>query len=75
MGNEKYLFVKHEADTKSTYLTRIKGGGAVITKLDKGIVIGIWHKDEAMSKGGNQNQFDCAMQVETIGKFLRDHNY
>ncbi len=69
------MFVKHEADTKSTYLTRIKGGGAVITKLDKGIVIGIWHKDEAMSKGGNQNQFDCAMQVEAMGKFLRDHNY
>jgi hypothetical protein len=55
------MFVKHETDTKSTYLTRIKGGGAVIAKLDKGVVIGIWQKDEAMSKGGNQNQFDCAM--------------
>jgi hypothetical protein len=45
MGNEKFIFVKHEQDTKSTYLTRMGGGGAVITRLEKGIVIGIWHKD------------------------------
>ena len=55
MGNEKYVFVKHEADTKSSYLTRLGGGGAVISKLATGIVIGIWHKDQVMSKGGNQN--------------------
>jgi Profilin len=55
MGNEKYIFVKFEQDTKSAYLTRYGGGGAVITKLNTGIVIGIWHKDQPMSKGGNQN--------------------
>jgi len=45
MGNEKYIFVKNEPDTQSSYLTRQGGGGAVIANLKTGIVIGIWHKD------------------------------
>lgn len=55
MGNEKYIFVKNEPDTQSSYLTRQGGGGAVIANLKTGIVIGIWHKDQMMSKGGGQN--------------------
>lgn len=75
MGNEKYIFVKHEQDTKSSYLTRQGGGGAVICKLNTCIVIGIWNKDHVMSKDGNQNQYDVAMNVEKVGNFLRQHNY
>ena len=45
IGNEKYIFNKHEDDTKTTYLTRSGGGGALISRLATGIVIGIWHKD------------------------------
>ncbi len=51
MGNEKYIFTKYEQDTKSAYLTRTGGGGAVIAQLKKGIVIGIWAKDQMSSKG------------------------
>ena len=74
MGNQKYIFNKHEADTQSTFLTR-QGGGAVLSRLKDGIVIGIWHKDEDMSKGGKQNTFDCAMRVEDVAKMLRDKGY
>ncbi len=75
MGNEKYIFVKNEPDTQSSYLSRQGGGGAVIANLKTGIVIGIWHKDQMMSKGGAQNQFECAMSVEKMGTFLRELNY
>ena len=75
MGNEKFIFVKQEEDTKSTYLTRMGGGGSVIAKIKDGFVIGIWHKDIAMSKGGNQNSFECAMSVEKMGGWLRDKGY
>lgn len=75
MGKEKFLYVKQETDTQSTYLSRTGGGGAVIAKLKDGVVIGIWHKDLVMSKGGNQNMSDCAMNVEKLGTFLRDAGY
>lgn len=75
MGNEKFIFVKNEPEEQSSYLTRSGGGGAVIAKLKDAIVIGIWHKNEVMSKGGCQNQYDCATQVEMMGKYLRDKGY
>lgn len=49
IGNEKYVFLKHEPATQSTYLTRRGGGGAVIARLESAIVIGIWLKEELMS--------------------------
>jgi hypothetical protein len=56
-------------------MTRQGGGGAVLSRLKDGIVIGIWHKDEDMSKGGKQNTFDCGMRVEDVAKMLRDKGY
>ena len=75
IGNEKFVFVKHDPETKTTYMTRRGGGGGCISKLESGIVIGIWLKDEMMSKGGVQNQADCAAQVENMANFLRKHKY
>jgi hypothetical protein len=75
IGKEKFLYIKTESDTQSTYLSRTGGGGAVIAKLKDGLVIGIWHKDIVMSKGGNQNMADCAMNVEKLGNFLREAGY
>lgn len=45
MGNEKYIFTKHDPELQSTYLSRAGGGGAVISRLKGGVVIGIWHKE------------------------------
>jgi hypothetical protein len=56
-------------------MSRTGGGGAVVARLKDGIVVGIWHKDIPMSKGGNQNMFDCAMNVEKLGNYLRELGY
>ena len=47
-------------------------GGAVIARLKDGFVVGMWNKEADMSKGGKQNNFDCAMRVEDVAKMLRD---
>lgn len=75
MGNEKYMFVRHDAEAMLTQMSRA-GGGATICKLKKGgIVIGIYNKDDLMSNGGNQNPGDCAFQVEMVAEFLRGEGY
>ena len=46
MGNEKYIFRSNDPESNTTMLTRAGGGGATIGRLETGIVIGIWHKNE-----------------------------
>ena len=72
IGNEKYVFVKHDAEFGSTYMTRQGGGGAVAARTKEGVVIGFWNKDETMNPGGNQNAADCGMQVENMAELLKN---
>jgi hypothetical protein len=51
LGNEKFVFISHNPDTNSAVLSRTGGGGAVIAKTGKAIIIGIYHPDEKMSNG------------------------
>ena len=60
MIGEKFVFIKHEQDINTCYMSREGGGGATAAKTNTALIIGIWKKDMAMSKG-HQNQADCAM--------------
>ena len=51
MGNEKFMFITHDPEYGSCQLSRQGGGGACAAQLKNGVVIGIWKKDEPMSKG------------------------
>ena len=53
IGNEKYVFVRHDPEYQSTYMTRQGGGGAVAAKLKTCVVIGFWNKEASMNPGGN----------------------
>ena len=72
MGNEKYVFVRHDAEFGSTYMTRSGGGGAVAARTKEGLVIGFWNKDTQMNPKGVQNAADCGMQVEEMAQHLKD---
>ena len=51
MGNQKYMFVKHNPDVNSVYLAREGGGGACVARTNTAVVIGIWNKSQKMSNG------------------------
>ena len=75
IGDEKYVFVKHDPEYQSTYMTRQGGGGACAARLKEGVVLGFWNKDAIMTPGGNQNAADCGLMVEDMATLLRDAGY
>ena len=50
------------------------GGGAVISKTNKALVMGIWSKF-SNSSAGPQTQGGCADTVERVAKFMREQNF
>lgn len=74
MIGEKFVFIKQDPELQCCYMSREGGGGAVVAKTKDAIVIGIWKKDLAMSKGV-QNQGDCALQVEDMAAYLKDKGF
>ena len=48
LGNERYIFKEHEPAMQMAQLERQEGGGAVVMKTKKGLIIGIWLESEQM---------------------------
>ena len=68
------MFIKHDAEINCVQLSREGGGGAAIQKTKDAIIIGIWKKDMAMSKGF-QNGGDCSLQVEAMAAYLKEKGF
>jgi hypothetical protein len=49
MNNQKYMFIKHNPDVSSVYLSRQGGGGSCVAKAGTCLVIGVWDKSGKMS--------------------------
>ena len=75
MGNQKYVFVSHDAEDSVVQLSREGGGGAAVMRTKDALVFGIWKKDEACVPKGFQNQGDCSLQVEAIGKYIKEQGF
>ena len=75
IGDEKYVFVKHDQEFQSSYLSRQGGGGACCAKFGGGLVLGMWDKDALMQPGGNQNAADCGLMVEDMAVMLKEAGY
>ena len=69
MGNQKYIFTTYDEGIAN--LSRLGGGGGVIIRTSKAIVIGIWDKEAKMSNNLNQNQGDCLIGCERVAKFMK----
>jgi hypothetical protein len=74
MGQEKFVFIRHDAESNVCYMSREGGGGATTAKIKDAVIIGIWKKDVPMSKGV-QNQGDCGLQVEDMASYLKDKGF
>ena len=72
--NTKCMMVVHDEDTNTAYVTMQGGGGAVISKTNKALVMGIWSKF-SNSSAGPQTQGGCADTVERVAKFMREQNF
>ena len=75
IGNEKYVFVRHDQEYQSTYMTKQGGGGGCVARFKGGLVIGLWDNDQKIQPGGNQNAADCGMMVEDMATMLKDAGY
>ena len=51
IANQKYMFIKHNAENNSVYLAREGGGGACVVRTAQTIIIGVWNKAGVMSNG------------------------
>ena len=75
MNNQKYMLVKHNAESNSAYLGREGGGGACVARGTQCVVIGIWNKSAFMSNKQTQNAGDCNEQVENMVQYLKTNGY
>ena len=50
LGNEKYMFIKHNEADGVTQLSK-RGGGASVMKINTAVIIATWEKEKKDSKG------------------------
>ena len=74
MGNKKYIMIKNDPETNTSYLST-KGGGACIGLNKNSLVIAIWDKEALMSNNTNQNAGDCNEVVELMCEKLKPAGY
>jgi len=75
MGNEKYMFVTHDPDTKVTQLSK-SGGGCAIGTTGTAVIIAFYVKDKAKTSGnGCQTMGQCAEQVQVMTQYLIDSGF
>jgi profilin len=74
INGEKYQTVRFDADTKTWYLKKNKGG-ACICVTNQTILFGSWHSDLKTTAGVPQGAGSCNARVEALAKLLRDANY
>eukprot|EP00117_Sycon_ciliatum_P036701 scpid108617/ scgid27588/ Profilin len=75
INNEKFMLLKHEAESNTAYLGRQGGGGACVVRTKSALVIGIWKKEAQMSNGKLQNPGDCNDLTEKMGEYLTTQGY
>ena len=83
--NQKYMFLRNDEKdgVKFCVLGRAGGGGAVVAKTNKALLVGVWGKDNTgqnaaavtMSNGKVQNTGDCEKVVMNTAKTLFDAGY
>ena len=71
LNNQKYVFVNHDQEEKSTQLSRVGGGGAHIARLKEAVLIGIWEKDVKQSDGKDQSNGMASLRVDTVSGILK----
>ena len=74
IGNKKYLMIKNDSETNTSYLSCV-GGGACISMAKNALVIAIWDKEALMSNNTNQNAGDCNEVVEILAEKLKGWGY
>lgn len=73
MGNVKYMFVAHDAESKVTQLSMRGGGVAAIGTTATAIIIATGIKDKAKTSGtGSQTAGQVAEQVQIMTAFLTE---
>ena len=75
INNEKYMFIRHNSENDSVYLSRAGGGGACVIKAKTCIVIGVWNKAAKMSNEQLQTAGKCNELVEKMGEYLVSSGY
>merc|ERR1719198_1975718 len=75
LGNEKYMFVTHDEESKITQLSK-SGGGAAIGTCGTCVIIAFYVKDKAKTSGsGCQTMGQCAEQVDIMTKYLTEQGF
>ena len=80
IADKKYVFVRHDQEYSSTYMTRQGGGGACVAQTKTAIIVGMWEKDAEMlhvdgKSAGTQNAADCGLMVEDMATLLKDAGF
>jgi len=72
----KYMFVTHNAESKSTQMSCANpAGGATVAKANTCIMVATWDKKAEMSNKMTQNTGDCCSQVEGMAAYLAEQGY
>ncbi len=75
-GGNKYMFITHNAEAKSTQMSRSNpSGGATVAKTNTAIIVATWNKTDVMSNKLTQSGGDTAGQVEGMAAYLAEQGY
>ena len=75
-GGAKYMFISHNAEAKSTQMSRSSpSGGACVAKTNTALIVATWNKTAEMSNKMTQNTGDCCSQVEGMAAYLAEQGY
>ena len=75
MGNTKFVYIRHDPDDNSVFLSKSGGGGACIAKTRNAYVIGIWDKNAIMSNNTPQSTGYCNDLTLNVASKLKKAGY